>query len=80
LVPPKKPDLVGTVIYVSGARVVAEVKGGVKEKERFRLYDSASRLRGEATALKALDDATFLLEPVGSATIGVGDRLARVSE
>jgi len=71
---------VGTVIYVNGARVVAEIKGGAKEKERFRIYDAASRVRGEAVALKALDEAACLLEPVGGAPIAVGDRLARVPQ
>jgi hypothetical protein len=77
---PRKIERTGVVIYVGGAGIVGEIKGGAKTKERFRVYDSGSRLRGEAVAVKVLDEATFVLEPTGGATVAVGNRLVRVSE
>jgi hypothetical protein len=77
---PRKIERAGVVIYVGGAGIVGEIKGGAKAKERFRVYDSGSRLRGEAVAVKALDEATFVLEPIGGAPVAVGNRLVRVGE
>lgn len=80
LAPPKKPDLCGSIIYAQGSRLVAELKGGAMAKERFRVYEGGTRLRGEVMAVKALDEATVLMEPVGSVTVTVGDRLARIPQ
>jgi hypothetical protein len=71
---------VGSVIFARGTQIVAEVPGGAKERERFVLYDAGLRRRGQAIALKALDEGVFLLSPVGSFSVAAGDRLARESE
>jgi len=76
----KELEFVGSVIYVKGEQVVAEVTDGAKLTERFRVYDSGYRLRGEVLAAKALDGVTFLLHPIGSASAAVGDRLARIGQ
>lgn len=71
---------VGSVIFARGSQIVAEVSGGARERERFVLYDGSLRRRGQAIAVKALDQGVFLLSPVGSYSVAAGDRLARETE
>ncbi|MBI5015759.1 MAG: carboxypeptidase regulatory-like domain-containing protein [Deltaproteobacteria bacterium] len=77
---PERAYFIGSVIFARGSQIVAEVPAGAKERERFVVYDAGMRRRGQAIAVKGLDDGVFLLAPVGSFPIAAGDRLARESE
>jgi len=71
---------VGSVIFVRGAQIVAEVPGGAKERERLVVFDAGMRRAGTAIVLKSLDKGVFLLQPEGGFGVASGASLARESE
>lgn len=77
---PQGSYFVGSILFARGSQIVAEVSGSARPRERFVVYDAGVRRRGLAIAVKSLDEGVYLLVPVGSFSIGAGDRLARESE
>jgi hypothetical protein len=71
---------VGTVIFIRGNQVVAEIPAGAKAGERFVLYDAGLRRGGKAVAVKPLEEGIFLLRPAGRLSGRAGDQVARESE
>lgn len=70
----------GSVIFVRGDQVVAEISGTVKPGERIVVLDASLRRRGLALVSKPLEGGTYLLTPEGSYSISEGDRLRAENE
>lgn len=77
---PAAGSFVGSIIFVRGEQVVAEIPQGATEKERMILIGGDLRPKGAAVVVNPLADGTYVLRPVGSGSPSVGDRLARETE
>ncbi len=75
-----KGFFVGSVIFVRGSQVVAELPGGARPKERLIVFDAGLRRKGKAVVVRKLDKDVFLLRTEGRFPVSSGDRLARESE
>ena len=71
---------VGSVIFVRGNQIVAELPGGARPKERFIVFDAGLRRKGRAVVVRKLDKDVVLLRTEGRFSVSSGDRLARESE
>ena len=76
---PTTDAFAGNIIFVRGKKVLAEVPGGAKAKERFVLYDVRLRRTGSVLVVRAMDDDVYLLR-MASGSASDGDRLARETE
>ncbi len=76
----KEGEIVGSVIYVQGGQVVAEIEGSARPKERLIVLDGNLRPRGYVAVVRPLEAATYLLQPLGSFGIEIGNRLTRETE
>ncbi len=77
---PSRGFFVGSVIFVRGSQIVAELPGGTRPKERFIVFDPGLRRKGKAVVVRKLDQDVVLLKAEGRFSVSSGDRLARESE
>jgi hypothetical protein len=71
---------IGSIIFVRGSQVVAEIPSGAQKEEQVIVFDARFRRSGKAAVVRALDKGTYLLRPVGGLRVSPGYRLARESE
>jgi hypothetical protein len=76
----RKDMMVGQVIHAEGGRVLAELPGGAKDKERFIVFSSTLTRKGYAFVVKAVDNKALYLLLGSGTSLAVGDRLGRESE
>ncbi len=77
---PSKGFLAGSVIFVRGSQIVAELPGGARPKERLIVFDAGLRRKGRAVVVRKLDKDVVLLRTEGRFSVSPGDRLARETE
>jgi hypothetical protein len=72
-------SFVGSVVYVRGDKILAEIPGGAKKNERYMVYSTRLKRLGRAIVERQVSKGMFMLK-VQRGGGSQGDRLARETE